>query len=141
QPVPAARKRREIGSRAAELFDREGYHTTNLERLAERVSLRKPTLYHYFASKEEILFWIHEEFIDLVIEKQRRRPPDLVAREALREVMSDLFELMDTHRGYVRVFFEHHRELSGRARTTIARKRDAYEARVGELVQGGHERG
>jgi AcrR family transcriptional regulator len=103
--VKADEKRREVVERAATLFDSAGYHTTSVAELAAAVGLSKPALYHYVSSKDEILFWIHEEFIDLLIAKQKRRPSDVPASAALREIMSDLLELMDTHRGHVRVFF------------------------------------
>lgn len=118
--VNAERRRREVVAQAAELFDRAGYHTTNVAALAEAAGLRKATLYHYFAGKDEILFLIHEEFIDLLLAKELRRR-SLPPADALLEVMVDVLELMRTHRGHVRVFFEHHRELSpGRRRRSAA---------------------
>ena len=71
--VNADARRREVISQAAELFDRTGYHATSVAAVAEASGIRKPTLYHYFSGKDEILFWIHEEFIDLLIEKHRAR--------------------------------------------------------------------
>ncbi len=134
--VNADERRRELVTQAADLFDRSGYHTTNVAAVAEAAGLRKPTLYHYFTSKDEILFWIHEEFIDLLISKEAARAP-LPAAEALFEVMADVLELMQTHRGHVRVFFEHHRELALEDRETIRSKRDAYQEAVETIVRHG----
>jgi len=134
--VNADAKRREVVAQAAELFDRAGYHTTNVAELASAVGLSKPTLYHYFSSKDEILFWIHEEFIDLLVEKQRARA-DLPPDEALLGAMADVLELMRTHRGHVRVFFEHHRELAVADRDTIHRKRNVYRDLVEDAVRRG----
>jgi len=139
--VKADAKRRELVAQAAALFDRAGYHTTSVAAVAQAAGIRKPTLYHYFASKDEILFAIHDEFIDLLIERERARPADLPAADAVREAMRDVLELMDTHRGHVRAFFEHYRELSEEARATIARKRDEYEAAVERRIAQGIERG
>jgi AcrR family transcriptional regulator len=134
----AAARRREVVSRAAELFDETGYHTTNMAELARAVGLEKPTLYHYFSGKDEILFWIHEEFIDLLIAKDdARKPEKLAPTEELREIMRDVLGLMETHRGHVRVFFEHARELSEEHRATILEKRDLYEKRVQDVVTRG----
>jgi AcrR family transcriptional regulator len=138
--VNAAARRREIVAQAAELFDRSGYHTANVSAVAEAAGMRKPTLYHYFSSKDEILFEIHDEFIDLLIEKERGRR-GLAAKEALLEVMADVLELMRTHRGHVRVFFEHYRELSEADQETIRAKRDGYQARVEAIVRRGIEAG
>jgi TetR/AcrR family transcriptional regulator, cholesterol catabolism regulator len=129
--VNAHEKRREIVTQAAAVFDTEGYHTTNVETVARVAGLKKPTLYHYFSGKDEILFWIHEEFIDLLIGKHQAREGErLSAAMSVREVMSDVLQLMDTHRGHVRVFFEHHRELAPERQKTIAAKRDLYASLV-----------
>src|SRR5713226_5835632 len=105
----ADERRRSVISGAAALFDNAGYYNTSVEDIAGAVGLRKPTLYHYFKSKDEILFWLHEEFIDLLIGRQKARLATRMSPEQrLLEAMGDILELMDTHRGHVRVFFEHH---------------------------------
>lgn len=136
--VNADARRKEVVQRAAELFDQAGYHTTNMGELARAVGLEKPTLYHYFSGKDEILYWIHDEFIDLLIEKaEKRKTQSLAAGAELRGIMRDVLGLMETHRGHVRVFFEHYRELTDERRATIRKKRDRYE----ELVRAVAERG
>jgi AcrR family transcriptional regulator len=127
---------------AAELFDAQGYGNTSMEDVALSVSIAKPTLYHYFRSKEEILRSIHEEFIQLLIQKYLQRvsagsePEELVSG-----AMKDILSLMVTHRGYVRVFFEHHRELPPEARRYVASQRDAYESLVQSAIGAGQARG
>ena len=82
--IKAARARREPGSaatvkrnqvvdKAAELFDAAGYHNTGVADIAAAAGISKPTLYHYFAGKDEILFWIHEDFMEKLIERQEKR--------------------------------------------------------------------
>jgi AcrR family transcriptional regulator len=138
----AAGRRDEVIREAAQLFDQRGYHSTSMQDIAESVGLRKPSLYHYFGSKDEILFWIHEEFIDLLIERQRsRRELQLPTREALQAVMADILELMATHRGHVRVFFEHHRELPEEAYSALVKKRVRYQQMVTTIIERGVEDG
>jgi AcrR family transcriptional regulator len=135
-------RRRQVVARAAELFDDAGYHSTNMAELARAVGLEKPTLYHYFSGKDEILFWIHEEFIDLLLAKADARDAEaLPAGEALRGIMRDVLGLMESHRGHVRVFFEHQRDLNDEHRATIRAKRDRYEEHVGAIVRRGMEEG
>jgi AcrR family transcriptional regulator len=121
----------EILYRAAQLFDERGYHRATMEDIATAVGLRKPSLYHYFRSKEEILFRIHEEFIDLIISKHlERTKKGLTMTELLRSVMRDIVGLMDTHHSHVRVFFEHYRELPIRYQEKLEIKRNQYQAMV-----------
>lgn len=138
----AADKRREIISAAAALFETEGYGTTSMAAIAQANGLAKPSLYHYFASKDDILFAIHDEFIDLLIDRRDRRAADLLGpEEALREVFGDVFDLMDSHRGHVRVFFEHYRELPMHQQEVIRAKRDDYEGWVEGIVRDGNDSG
>lgn len=135
-------RREEVIERAAALFDERGYYATSMEDIAEAVGVRKPTLYHYFGSKDEILFWIHEEFIDLLIARQERRADTAMTPEQLvLEIMGDILELMETHRGHVRVFFEHHRELPADEHEAIAAKRARYEEAVAQVIQRGIDDG
>jgi AcrR family transcriptional regulator len=131
-------KRKLLVARAAQLFDEDGYHSTSVEDVAEACGIRKPTLYHYFKSKEEILYGIHDEFIDMLIAREKaRRKLELSAGQELFEVMGDFLDLLATHRGHVRVFFEHYRELADRQKAAIKRKRDRYESSVRAIFEAG----
>lgn len=135
-------RRRDIVETAAQLFESEGFATTSMERIARAVGLAKPSLYHYFASKDDILFAIHEEFINLLIDRQQQRTlAQLRPPQELLEVFGDVFDLMDTHRGHVRVFFEHYRELPISQQEVIKAKRDAYEHSVEAVIVAGNASG
>jgi AcrR family transcriptional regulator len=135
-PTGAAIDRRaEIVRKAAELFDDRGYHSSSMEDIADAVGLRKPSLYHYFKSKEEILFLIHDEFIELLIRRHLQRLEiGMDAKPLLLEAMGDILELMETHRGHVRVFFEAHRELSKDKHDEIVEKRTRYQAMITDVI-------
>lgn len=134
----AAARRGLVIAEAAALFDSQGYHQTRMEDIANRVGIAKPTLYHYFASKEEILFWIHEEFVNLLIARHRSRADlGIKPEQELLEVIGDILDLMETHRSHVRVFFEHYRELPMQYQSTIREKRKIYETLVKDAVDAG----
>jgi TetR/AcrR family transcriptional regulator, cholesterol catabolism regulator len=139
----ANRKREQIVSAAAALFDSRGYHATTMEDIATAVGIAKPTLYHYYRSKDEILNEIHEAFIDLLLAEHKQRAADfsLGPDELLEGIAGDILDLMETHRGHVRTFFEHHRELPARQRASIRRKRDRYAGIVENLLQQGVDQG
>ena len=67
-----AERRQQIISLAAGLFDQSGYSSTTMDDIAREVGVAKPTLYHYFPSKDDILHAIHEEFIDLLMSRHER---------------------------------------------------------------------
>ncbi|MGD2155127.1 MAG: TetR/AcrR family transcriptional regulator, partial [Gemmatimonadales bacterium] len=55
------RRRAEILHAALRAFSENGYHTTTLDDIAERLGVRKTALYHYFPDKESILYECHRE--------------------------------------------------------------------------------
>jgi AcrR family transcriptional regulator len=139
----AEAKRHEIVRAATQLFDKKGYHQTSMIEIAEAASLRKPSLYHYFSGKEEILYLIHDEMIDEVIEKCELRLSESATSvtEMLTESMVDIVEQLDLHPGNARVIFEYYRELPDDRKVTVNAKRDRYFAALKEIVEAGVERG
>ncbi len=47
-----------IAEAALTVFAEKGYKTTSLQEIAEKVEITKAGIYHYFKTKEEILFYI-----------------------------------------------------------------------------------
>jgi len=121
------RRKREIIQGAARLFDRVGYHGVNMSMIAQAAGLKKPTLYHYVSSKDEILFGLHELFIGTLRNNLNERMASKLPRlEILRGVVADTFTLIHDYPGYVRAFIEHFRELSQKQRAEVAVKRDEF---------------
>lgn len=135
-------RRREIIDEAARLFDNTGYTHANMDDIALSVGIAKPTLYHYFRSKDEILYGIYVTFLDVLLDRHAGRlHAGLDSRQLLLEIMTDILELMETHRGHVRALFEHHRELPPARWAEIRAKRDSYESMVRDVIREGVERG
>ncbi|QNO38319.1 TetR/AcrR family transcriptional regulator [Protaetiibacter sp. SSC-01] len=131
-------RRKQIIDVTAEVFDRTGFANTTMDSVAREIGIAKPTLYHYFSSKDEILQAIHEEFIEqLIHQHEERSSTGLRPEQLLLEAMADILELIGTHRGHVRVFFEHHRDLPTEARARIKARRNDYETIVRDLIRQG----
>lgn len=58
-----AMKRQVVLRTAAQIFSRRGFYQTTLAQIAEDLKIAKPTLYHYFKSKDEILLEIQQAAI------------------------------------------------------------------------------
>jgi AcrR family transcriptional regulator len=140
--LPADERRRTIVARAAELFDGAGYYQTTMDDIATAVGIRKSTLYHYFSSKHEILFWIHEEVIDQIIAREEaRRSTEMSAGDSLFEIIADILEIIATRPGYSRVFFEHSRELPPEEQSIVHEKRRRYTQMMEGVIRRGVENG
>lgn len=49
-------KRNAVLRAAVRLFNLNGFHATSLDDVAKSLAVTKPTIYHYYASKDEVLF-------------------------------------------------------------------------------------
>ena len=131
-------RRAQIVRHGAEVFDRLGYANTTMDEIARSVGVAKPTLYHYFASKDELLATVSMESIELLLSRHERRlKTALGASQLLPEMMVDILEMMETHRGYLRVFYENLRELPPQVRPVVLEKRERYEGMVIDQFRAG----
>lgn len=132
----------DIVREAAQLFDKVGYHGVNMEMIAEAAGLKKPTLYHYIASKEEILYRMQAE----MIARLRDRLAFRLANKAdpiaiLRGIYEDIFEQMHNSPGTVRSFFEHQRDLGPKLEAEIRKERNGFTADVIQVIAEGMDQG
>jgi TetR/AcrR family fatty acid metabolism transcriptional regulator len=77
----AEEKRRQILAAAVRVFAREGYHTSRVGDIAEEAGVAHGLLYHYFASKDEVLETVfRENWSDLLVRfravEQTEEPAD-----------------------------------------------------------------
>lgn len=135
-------KKLEIIASCAKLFDKVGYHGMSMQMLADEVGLGKPTLYHYFPSKADILFEMHQLHLGGINENMDAEaaktsdPGDLLTQAcvvALREIAQ--------HPGYVRAFIEHYGDLEVEHRKQIKKRRQEYFDRIAGIIKKGVETG
>lgn len=72
-------KRCAIGRAAAKLFDEKGYLETSLKDISHEARLSKGGIYHYFSSKHEILYFVLDNYVDLLLgglEEELNEIPD-----------------------------------------------------------------
>ena len=68
---PGKNAREEILDAAAELFTTWGYANTSTRRIADAVGIRQASLYHHFATKDDIL----DALLAGTVDQPLRRPP------------------------------------------------------------------
>jgi TetR/AcrR family transcriptional regulator, fatty acid metabolism regulator protein len=86
----AADKRRAILDAAVRVFARQGFHTCRVSDIADEAGVAYGLVYHYFASKDEILNTLFRERWDVMLEAIREidRQEDTSAREKLYAIAS-----------------------------------------------------
>jgi AcrR family transcriptional regulator len=101
----ASSKREQLLNTALELFYREGYHATGIDRILAESGVAKMTLYKHFKSKDELIMAALEERHARTLRRfgdAPRRAP----REAILAVCAE-------HKGFVEAFFRRQLEDLG----------------------------
>ena len=88
---------------AAELFARRGYPATSMNEVAEACGLSKPTLYHYFRDKYNLLVHIADGHVSrlqaLVVEVEAKNlEPEARLRELIHRFVEEYAEAHHAHR-------------------------------------------
>jgi TetR/AcrR family transcriptional regulator, cholesterol catabolism regulator len=125
---------------AAERFVVQGYAATTLRQIAGDVGIKAGSIYHHFASKEELFASILREGIDVMVEAFERVEADLDAAAEprarlaahVRAHLGALFEHGPFTANHVTAFFTAPPEV----RADVVPHRDAYEARWAALLDG-----
>lgn len=119
-------QRARVLSISTEIFSRQGFRATSMNEIAAAVGLSKPTLYHYFRSKEELLVRIYSEVLDESVEGARRTVAAAASPlEAIRELIASRVVYTCEHQQILKVCFEEEHELPAElVDELLARRKD-----------------
>jgi len=112
---PRRGTRERIQSVALELFAEQGYETTSLREIAERLGVTKAALYYHFKSKEDIVGSLVEDYfgqIDALIEWGRSQPGTAESRGT---VLSRYFGIVEEGSEVFRMLHQNQAALSSLA--------------------------
>ncbi|HTR69561.1 MAG TPA: TetR/AcrR family transcriptional regulator [Mycobacteriales bacterium] len=128
---------------AADLFEARAYHTTSMEAIAERVGIRKASLYYYFSSKEDLLAQMHLGMIEPIIDAHRERlqAQDLDPEGLLLAMMTDLVSLTETHPGHMRWVLDRFGELPEQVQVSVMEQGRRYRGLLEEVLERGQDEG
>lgn len=79
-----------IQSEGMRLFIERGFEETTLDDIAEAAGVSRRSLFHYFGSKEEIVFSAKANFPDLIVEAVGLRPADEPLLDMVENALIDL---------------------------------------------------
>jgi AcrR family transcriptional regulator len=131
-------QRSDIIQVAAQIFREKGYHGTSMQAIADAVQLQKASLYHHVTNKQDILFTILEQALDMLIaDMQAVVDSDLDPEEKLRVAMQAYIGRLTEDADLATVLLLEHRSLEERLRRRHNRRRDRYESLWRELIQEG----
>ncbi len=135
-------RREEIISAAVKLWSERGYDTTSVADLCALTGIGKGSIYHHISSKEEILFEIHNRFVDPMLAFARETlAADRPASEALRAVSGEMLRIIAGYRAHCEIAMRDMKSLGPAHLKQVRRKRREFEAIVSELIQRGIDSG
>jgi AcrR family transcriptional regulator len=124
----------EILEVAAAVFRKRGYHGGTLEEIAKKLRIKRPALYYYFRSKEEILRTLLTQAMRLGLADLERVAQIGDPRERFEAAVVHLVELVARERDVISVYFQESETVmraAGREAREIERR---YLERFREIV-------
>ncbi|MGL3148776.1 TetR/AcrR family transcriptional regulator [Microbacterium sp. A82] len=127
---------------AVELFATRGYANTSVQQIVEAAGVTKGAMYHYFESKDDLLFGIYDALLTL----QRAHLDEIIARggatdEVLRAACVDVLETSIDHIAEGAVFFRSMNMLSAPRQQDVTRRRRGYHDEFAALIGSGQREG
>ena len=135
-------QRSDIIQAAAQIIREKGYHGTSMQDIADAVQLQKASIYYHVESKQDILFTILEQALDMLIADMHAVvDSDLSPDEKLRLAMQVYIGRLTEDSDLSAVLLLEHRSLEDELRVKHIKRRDRYEGLWRQIVQEGVEKG
>ena len=127
-PTRADAQRAKVLAASVEIFGTRGYRATSMNEIAAGVGLSKPTLYHYFRNKEELLVRIYSDVLDdSVAMGERTVAAAATPLDAIRDLVASRVVYTCENKALLTVCFEEEHELPPELAEELLRRRRAFE--------------
>jgi AcrR family transcriptional regulator len=117
QTPPSATRRDELIELAATMFAQRGLRATTVRDIADAAGILSGSLYHHFASKEEMVDEVLRTFLDWLFERYQHiidTEPNPLAR--LKGLFMASFDAIERHHAEVVIYQDEAKRLSGQPR-------------------------
>ena len=132
----------EIIAAAAKVFRTKGYHAASVQDIADEVGMLKGSLYHHFASKEDLLdLVVKEPIAGLYARVGGIVAEDLPAAEKLRRAILAHLEAFDGHHPHLFVYLRETDEFKRRFRAKMQLSPKQYERFWQQILREGVKSG
>lgn len=127
---------------AAQIIGEKGFHATSMQDIAEAVDLKKASLYHHVASKQEILVNLLDQALDILIEKMSEVTQQSISpEEKLRLAMQVYLGALIQNRDLASILLLEHRSLEPEMHKRHIPRRDRFEALWRDVIEEGVRKG
>ncbi|MCK9793798.1 TetR/AcrR family transcriptional regulator [Isoptericola sp. 4D.3] len=131
-----------VTAAALDLFATQGYATTSVQQIVEAAGVTKGAMYHYFQSKDDLLFAVYDRMLAL----QKSHLDEIVAaggpaEEVVRAVCVDVVETSIDFLPEGTVFFRSMHMLTEPRLKEVTRRRREYHDEFAALLRRGQDEG
>lgn len=132
----------DVSRAAVRLFASQGYANTSVQQIVEAAGVTKGAMYHYYQSKDDLLFDIYDRLLSL----QKSRLDAIVARggdvdDVLHAACTDVVETSIDHLADATVYLRSAHMLSLPRQQEVTRRRRAYHDEFAALLERGRREG
>jgi AcrR family transcriptional regulator len=127
---------------ATRLFAAKGFEGTSVQEIVAAAGVTKGAMYHYFASKDDLLYEIYHRLLAMQTNRlERFAGGEGTAEERLRAAAVDVIETSFLHLDELTVFFRSMHLLPQEKRKMVRAERRSYHERFRALVEEGQQAG
>jgi AcrR family transcriptional regulator len=136
------KRREEVLRAASELFLEKGYEATSTADIAERLGIRRASIYYYLETKEGLLFELMENvYSGFLVAAEEIRRADGSASERLRRLIRKHVSYLLENLVPTTLYLTEFRSLTPEHLAVVARQEEAYRRAVRELVEQAQREG
>jgi len=131
-----------VRTAAVDLFARHGFANTSVQQIVDAAGVTKGAMYHYFRSKDDLLFGIYEHLLTLQGEHLASIiSTDGTTAQKLRAACIDVIETSIEFLDEGTVFFRSAHMLPIEKQLDVKQRRRAYNDQFAALVEAGQREG
>lgn len=134
--------RHKIIDTALLLFEEKGFHGVSINEIVQTAETSKGGFYHHFASKDELLYVIHDIFITYAIENAKQADRLYTkASERLQAIIKGFVGVFHLYKPHLTVFYQEATYLKPEYEAIIREKRETFKIIIEEVIRAGKEEG
>lgn len=139
---PDATVPRRLLSVATKLFAKKGFDRTSVQEIVEAAGVTKGAMYHYFDSKDDLLYEIYGRVLREQTEQlEKVAVTEAPLRERLRTASTDVVVSTIANLDDNKVFWQSMHQLSQEKQRTVRAERRKYHERFRGLIEEGQRSG
>lgn len=127
---------------ATTLFAKQGFDRTSVQEIVEAAGVTKGAMYHYFASKDDLLHEIYARLLRIQIERlERFAGTEGPAAKRVHGAAADVVVTTIDHLDDATIFFRSMHQLSAEKQRAVRAERRHYHERFRTLIEEGQRAG